>query len=160
MLYEPALDWNHPAHGSCRAGMSQLQAHLERHFGAVFLGCYVDRSKTGGSSTSVHRDGRAIDPGFPDPVERDRAFRYLVDHATALSLSMVLVYRNGDHGGYRWRLPYRTGEAGYSPIASFSKRGTWMHIERLTAGADDPRTIADIVGNDPVPPRDIDLLGT
>ncbi|MGB5757953.1 MAG: hypothetical protein WBM50_13635 [Acidimicrobiales bacterium] len=148
-LYEPAPGWNQKPAGRCRTGMQRLSDYLVATYGADDLGCYVDKPKTGGSSPSLHRDGRAIDIGFDGKLEaRDNAFRFLVEHATVLGVQMVLNYKTNGLGGYRWRLPYTAADqnAGIGPFGSV---GHWLHIERTNAGADDPRTIPTIIN--PIP---------
>lgn len=145
-LYEGALGWDEDPAGRCRPGMVELDAFLADEFGAVSLGCYNPRAKTGGNSPSLHRDGRAIDPGFAGRLAvRDDAFDFLVKYAEPLNIQMVLNYRSGTFGGRRWRLPYRDGdtEAG---LGTWSASGHWLHVERTNAGADDARPIREILG--------------
>mgnify|MGYP003640752080 CR=1 FL=1 len=157
-LYEKAPAWEQPAAGRCRPGMTELRNYLLATFPhAVNLGCYGDRAKTGGSTPSLHRDGRAIDIGWLDDgtlylAEREEAFAHLVEHADALGLQIVLNYRRDGFGGTRWRLPYYVGDP-KAGLGTWSSPGHWLHIERTNAGADDKRAIADIIGaGTPAPP--------
>jgi len=150
--YEPAPGWDSPAAGRCRPGMVHLRDFLTYIYGADNLGCYGDRPMTGGSSPSLHRDGRAIDIGFNGILDkREDAFDFLVRHSAELGIQIVLNYKHAAGGGYRWRLARYAGDTA-AGIKAYTKSGHWLHIERTNAGADDDRPIAEIVGLDPAEP--------
>jgi hypothetical protein len=146
--YERPPDWSADPAGRCRTGTDILEDHLVDKFPhAVKLGCYSNRSKTGGSLPSLHRDGRAIDIGFlVDGAlhleERQECFEYLIAHAADIGLQMVLNYARDGFGGTRWRLPYKAGDV-FAGRGVFAKSGHWLHIELTNAGADDARPISE-----------------
>jgi hypothetical protein len=152
MRYVSAPAYPAPPAGRCRGRIDLLDDYLVDFFGGQRLGCYGDRPITGGSSPSLHRDGRAADVGWlHDHTDRARqdAFAFLVANASALGLQMVLNYRRtlgtGQiSGGRSWRLPRYSGET--SPVSSsFSKVGHWLHIETHPTVADDQTPIAQLL---------------
>lgn len=158
LRYVPAPAYPAPPAGRCRGRIDLLDDYLVAVFGGQRLGCYVDRPITGGSSPSLHRDGRAADVGWlHDHTDRARqeAYAFLVEHAEALGLQMVLNYRRtlgtGQiSGGKQWRLPRYSGET--VPVSSsYSKVGHWLHIETHPTVADDQTPIASLVGTGPTP---------
>jgi len=99
-FYEPAPGWDQPAAGRCRPGAIVNRDYILERWPADNLGCYVDRGITGGSSPSLHRDGRALDIGFIRDLDaRDDCFNWLVANHDTLGVQMVLRYRSGDYGG-------------------------------------------------------------
>jgi peptidoglycan hydrolase-like protein with peptidoglycan-binding domain len=126
---------------------------LERYPASDALGCYGDRAKTGQSSPSVHRDGRAFDIGFiNDEAGRQACFNFLVDHHDALGVQMALNYARpfSEGSGRFWRLARYAGETAptYGP---FTKRGHWLHVEVHPTVALDETPVESLLGSVPAP---------
>lgn len=160
--YVGASPWSADPAGRCLPRTDLLRKFLAaRYDGADQLGCYASRPVTGGSSPSVHRDGRAFDLGFlRDEGQRQECFVFLVDNAGALGVQMVLNYaRTGSEGSGRyWRLArYRDENA--PEFGSWSKTGHWLHVEIHPSEALDSTPIAQLLGIEepsPAPPHPTD----
>lgn len=159
LRYVAAPPYPAPPAGRCLPRPRRLYHYLHETWpSSDLLGCYHDRSITGGSTPSVHRDGRAFDIGFLDQeAARQDCYTFLIDHAHLLGLQMVLNYwrHNSPSSGVGWRLPRYSGEQTPRTFP-WNRKGHWLHVELHPTVALLETPIEELVGPAlpvPAPPK-------
>lgn len=131
---------------SCQPGAKALMAWCLANTTATNLGCYVNRPIRGGSSLSVHAEGRALDLGFPSreggtPAGWNLAHRLVAAHRD-LGVQYVIYARR------QW-LATKPGWRSYSGASAHNEH---IHVElnRAAAQALTADMITEALGGQPM----------
>jgi hypothetical protein len=144
--------------------LSWMRYLLDR-WGGANLGCYANRPIVGGSSLSTHASGAATDWRYANPgpgrgVLLAEVLPLFIDSSKELGVQAI-----HDYVGCRiWRPPGQSGrptapspECGWKQQSPGSQMGqpwaTWIHLECLPARWDDSRSVEQMLGPAPIPPR-------
>lgn len=95
-----------PASGGAQPGAAALLAALLARWssaGAYSSGIYNCRDVRGGSTPSVHSEGRAIDLGIRDKAVGDRIAAQLLAAAPSIGLQQIIWNRRSIRPGSTWR---------------------------------------------------------
>lgn len=139
--YDPA---SRPCKAGEKPGLVELRRYVLARWGGSNLGIYACRNVRGGSSPSVHSEGRAFDWRAPSRAALDDLFAFLIANADRLNIQRIHDYqrqKNWDTRYGRWRSG-GTGQGAGGPTT---------HVERNWIGANDQRRIDQIVGTQPLP---------
>lgn len=119
-----------------RAGTEKFVQLLRRRWGFTNLGTWVVRDMRGKPGImSVHATGRAADLGYSSRADALAACKWLVDHNTALGVTLINDYAHGRYGR-TWKCDRQAWLVHESPVLGPS-RGSWLHIELDSWAADD-----------------------
>lgn len=135
-----------PRSGPCTQreaiGLQQLARYVLSRWGGTNLGIYSCRSVRGGTSPSMHGEGRAWDWRAPSRTTLNQAIAFVIAYADKLSIQSVTDYEMNRRWqvGHGWQL--FTGPGASGP--------TW-HVERNRDGASDARSVQTILGASPTP---------
>lgn len=115
--------------GKAQTGTIRLKDYIIKTYGARNLGIYSCRSIVGGSSLSVHAEGRAFDAGLnvSDPNEKskgDELFAWSIQNAAALGVQEVIWNRQ------RW-----SPSNGIKPYNGKNPHTDHVHISQNWDGA-------------------------
>ena len=136
-----------------RPGLTELVKHLVYlSEGALWNnGTFVNRSKRGSESLSVHATGRAVDLSYRKSPTRGRRngrqfgehmAEFLVRHADQLGIEAVLDYFPKPHGrGYNWTRG--TWQNYTKPTIHGAPDGDWLHVELSPQWADSKQKVRD-----------------
>ena len=136
-----------------RPGLTELVKHLVYlSEGALWNnGTFVNRSKRGSESLSVHATGRAVDLSYRKSPTRGRRngrqfgehmAEFLVRHADELGIEAVLDYFPKPHGrGYNWTRG--TWQNYTKPTIHGAPDGDWLHVELSPQWADSKQKVRD-----------------
>lgn len=136
--YDPARPWSEPAAGREQVGLQRIRTYTLTRWGGTDAGIYSPRAVRGGSSPSVHRDGRAHDWQATTRERLLQAIAFYLKHADSLQIQRIV-----DYGGRR---VWTTGRG----WAAFSGSGAGeltrnYHLERNWIGALDARSVEEVL---------------
>ena len=133
-----------------REGLGVLIRRLTELYPALWNnGSFVNRSKRGSNSLSVHATGRAVDISFRYMVKEQRgipeggrkqameAMDFLVKNADAFGLEAILDYFPIPHGR-GWRCDRSLWSIYTKKTITGAPMGDWFHVEISPAMADNP----------------------
>lgn len=142
-----------PAKAAAKAkkpGTEKFVQLMSRRFGFTNLGTWVVRDMRGKpGQMSVHATGRALDLGYRSRPDALRAVAWLVEHNTALGITLINDYLHGKHGR-TWKCDRQSWLIHQGPVLGPS-RGHWVHVELESWAADDPAAIARVWASLPRP---------
>lgn len=137
-----------PRSGPCTnreaVGLQQLARYCLGRWGGTNLGIYSCRAVRGGTSPSMHGEGRAWDWRAPSFDVLDVAISFVIQHADPLSIQSVTDYTRNR----RWQVGH-----GWQTFLGPGAEGPTWHVERNHDGASDPRSIQTILQGTPTPPK-------
>lgn len=136
--HDGANPMSSPPAGGPQPGLVALKDYLIATYGGTNLGIYVDRVKRGGTTASLHRDGRALDWRHENIAIREAACAFMIVNADLLQIQAIHFYELSKiWTPYGWR--HATGESFGETYAK------WLHIERSLIGSADTRPINEIL---------------
>lgn len=138
--YDPARSCN----GKEQVGLQLMRSWALGRWGGIDAGLYNCRNVRGGSTLSLHAEGRAWDWRPPSRAILLDAIGIVLAHADALNVQYLVDYVG--------RRAWRTGR-GWAPFTGFGAGSlpNW-HLERNWTGALDVRPIATIIASPTRPP--------
>ncbi len=140
--YDPARPMSQPPAGHDQIGLTRLKDYTLGRWGGVNLGIYNNRAIRGGTSASVHRDGRAWDYKAQSYQMLSEVWDFWIAHADALNIQEIHDYAGNRAGEQR---AWRTGVGWHPANVGMGPLGPYTHVERNWDGAKDTRTIPEIV---------------
>lgn len=129
---------------SCSPNLQSLLRYDQKTFGAVSLGCHVDRPVRGGTSMSEHAWGAALDERFPSRQITIDNMNWKISMSAELGINAI-------HDYTTHRIWYPSKGWHSANIQS----GDWTHTSVLPGAWGDGRTVeAKLTGviPPPVPP--------
>ncbi len=121
-------------YNACSPNLVSLQDYYRRRWGAVSLGCHVQRAVSGGSTLSSHAWGAACDPKFPDRTATVQAMEWTISFSKELGVNTIHDYIRQ----MMWK-PLQ----GWVSASIGSVGGAWIHVETTPAAFGDGRPVED-----------------
>ena len=140
--YDPARPMSQPAAGHDQIGLVRLKDYTLGRWGGTNLGIYNNRTIRGGTSASVHRDGRAWDYKAQSYQMLSEVWTFWIANADALNIQEIHDYAGNRAGEQR---AWRTGVGWHSANVGAGPLGPYTHVERNWDGAKDARTVPEII---------------
>jgi hypothetical protein len=138
-----------------RKGLTVLIKYLsEQTDGALWNnGSFGVRNMRGKESLSVHATGRAVDLSFRKMENKGkpngrkyalRAMEFLVTHANALGLEMIIDYWPAPYGR-AWRCDRNSWQNYDKKTVSGAPNGDWFHLELSPEMANAPEKMKEVL---------------
>jgi len=118
-------------------GLLRLRDYVLGRWGGQDLGIFANRAVRGGTSLSLHAEGRAFDWRAPSRAQLDELYAFLIAHADPLNVQAFHDYERS----LRWQ----TGKGWYLARIGAGAGGPTTHIERNWDGARDQRLVEQII---------------
>jgi hypothetical protein len=127
-------DSESPPYNACSPNLVQILDYYRRRWGAVSLGCHVQRAVSGGSTLSSHAWGAACDPRFPDRQSTVDAMGWTIAFSAELGVNTI--------HDYQTQTMWKPGQ-GFVSASIGSVGGQWIHVETTPAAFMDGRPVED-----------------